>query len=392
MIKEIQLVTRNARDKIQTVIVELHQNGNNFEILRITGQYQGKMTHQPLLIIEKGKARRSVIQQAELEFNSIINKYKNRGYKELSTLSNKKLNEIDPDDLNKLVSSIKSDANGNKKPMLAKDYNNCQNSILNKPMYCSKKLDGVRCMIKWDPQTNSVVTVSRGGKDYNVATANIRAELYDFFKNNPEVILDGELYSHGQYLQTISGIARKQEWDDSCNILEYWIYDIADDTKIFTERLEFINDVVFTELVTCPKIKILQHEYTDNWNRVKILHDRWVADGFEGLVARKPDKVYEFGKRTSTMIKVKEYKDDEFNIIDYKEGLREEDFCFICETKEGKAFSAKPIGNKELKAWYIENINNIIGQKGKIKFFDYSSDLIPQQPIFQSVRYSEDKE
>ena len=49
------------------------------------------------------------------------------------------------------------------------------------------------------------------------------------------------------------------------------------------------------------------------------------------------------------MIKVKEYMEQEFEIIDYKDGLRDEDFCFILQTEDGKPFAAKPIGDRELK-------------------------------------------
>ncbi len=91
------------------------------------------------------------------------------------------------------------------------------------------------------------------------------------------------------------------------------------------------------------------------------------------------------------MIKVKMYQDEEFEIIDYQEGLRDEDFCFICQTDTGKPFAAKPIGDRELKASYIENIDNIIGLKGTVKFFEWSKEGVPLQPVFQNVRYKEDK-
>ena len=94
IVSQIYLVTRNARDKVQIVIAELEQNGNSFVIKRTTGQYQGKMVSQPELIIEKGKAKRSVLQQAELEFNSIISKYLDKGYKKLSALTSKKFEDI----------------------------------------------------------------------------------------------------------------------------------------------------------------------------------------------------------------------------------------------------------------------------------------------------------
>ena len=110
--KSIVLVTRNARDKIQIVFADLIQTGNNFTIKRVTGQYKGKFTEQPELSIERGKVKRSVLQQAELEFNSIINKYLDKGYKKLSDLTTMHLEEIRPDDLSELVPSIKSDSNG----------------------------------------------------------------------------------------------------------------------------------------------------------------------------------------------------------------------------------------------------------------------------------------
>lgn len=111
-ITSIYLVTRNARDKVQVVLAELDQNGNTFTIKRTTGQYQGKMTSQPEKIIEQGKAKRSVLQQAELEFNSIVKKYLDKGYKRIDSLTNKKFNEIEATEMDLLVPTIKSDQNG----------------------------------------------------------------------------------------------------------------------------------------------------------------------------------------------------------------------------------------------------------------------------------------
>ena len=78
--------------------------------------------------------------------------------------------------------------------------------------------------------------------------------------------------------------------------------------------------------------------------------------------------------------------EEEFEIIDYQDGLRPEDFTFIMQTKDGKAFGAKPIGDRELKAKYMENMDNIIGKMGTVKFFDWTVDGIPSQPIFQVIR------
>lgn len=388
IVNQIYLVTRNARDKVQVVIAELDQSANSFTILRTTGQYLGKMTKQPEITIEQGKAKRTVIQQAELEFNSIINKYMDKGYKKLSTLTTKKFEDVNEEEMNKLVPTVKSDDNGHLKPMLAKSSDKCQNSVLNKPMWCSRKLNGVRCMIKVDTDGN-IITVSRGGKNYDAACRDIIKEITPFLTSNLEIILDGELYKHGHMLQELSGIARLDNWESRCEILEYHIYDIACEEaplKFEVERLPILLKLRET-FKDNPKIKVLEHVKTNSWDEIKTLHDKWVKEGYEGLVARKPDKTYEFGKRSSTMIKVKEYKDSEFTIIDYKDGLRDEDFCFICETEDGKAFAAKPVGDRELKAEYIKNIDNIIGKKGTVKYFEISKEGIPLQPIFQAIRY-----
>ena len=112
IVNQTYLVTRNARDKVQVVITELDQSGNSFIIRRTTGQYQGKMINQPELLIEKGKAKRSVIQQADLEYNSIINKYLDKGYKKLSSLTSKRFEELTSEEIDNLVPTIKSDING----------------------------------------------------------------------------------------------------------------------------------------------------------------------------------------------------------------------------------------------------------------------------------------
>lgn len=388
-IAEIVLVTRNARDKIQVAIASLNQDGNSFLINRSTGQYQGKMSDQPTLLIEKGKAKRSVIQQAELEFNSIINKYMDKGYKKLSSLISIKFEDVTPAELDILVSTLKTDQNGALKPMLAKSSEKCQNSVLDKPMWCSRKLNGVRMMDKYVANLDSLQTISRGGKNYDTAATLINEELFEFLKDNPTYVTDGELYSHGQYLQKISGIARLETWESRCEMLEYWIYDLAIPDMVFEDRLELLKEMqeYFKDSV---RIKVIDHVLTKSWSDIQKLHDKWVLEGFEGLVARKPDKMYEFGKRGSTMIKVKMYQDQEFEIIDYQDGLRDEDFCFICQTDDGKTFAAKPIGSRELKAEYIEDIENIIGKKGVIKFFEWSKEGIPLQPVFQAVRYDLD--
>lgn len=136
---------------------------------------------------------------------------------------------------------------------------------------------------------------------------------------------------------------------------------------------------------------MVPHEKVSGWNNIQKLHDKYVQEGWEGCVIRDPKKNYKFGGRGSEMIKVKMRKDDTFKVIGYELGLRGvEDMCFILETKEGKPFKAKPMGNRQVKESYMSNIESLIGQKADCTFFYYSDDGVPLQPVFKAFRYDLD--
>lgn len=381
------LVIRNARDKVQTAQYILEQQGNSYIIKRFTGQFGGKITAQPEIIIEKGKVKRSVLQQAELEYNSLVKKATDKGYKKLSDLTKIKFEEITNTELDIIVPSIKTDAKGNIKPQLAKSSNDCTTAIWKHPMYASRKIDGVRCLMRYDKEDDRIVSISRGGQEYDVPTTLLRENevLLNLFRDDPNLILDGELYVHGWSLQKISGVCRKKTWDERCSKIEYWIYDIVDPESTFEERLEALENVADT-LNDIKGFNMVEHVLLEGWEEISKYHDRYVKEGFEGLVARKPDKKYAPGKRPSDWIKVKLYQDDEFEITGISDGLRPEDMCFTLITSDGKPFKAKPIGDRELRAEYLDTWEDLVGKKGTVKFFGYSEEGIPTQPIFKCIR------
>ena len=74
------------------------------------------------------------------------------------------------------------------KPMLAHKFNDSRVDW-SKPVYIQPKLDGVRCVLTKDGG------FSRTGKKF-MNIAHIELSLMSFFKQNPDIILDGELYNH----------------------------------------------------------------------------------------------------------------------------------------------------------------------------------------------------
>lgn len=273
--------------------------------------------------------------------------------------------------------------------MLAKETTNAKPAIWNRYWRISKKLDGVRCMLYWDEEAQEIKTASRGGKHYDAATTHIRAipKLINLLKKRPNVMLDGEIYVHGMSLQEISGISRLKEYDpERCNVLEFHCYDLAVDGPDFQKRLEMI-DRMRDYFIDEKKIKVLEHFEIHGYNEAKAYHDQWVAQGYEGAILRDPTKEYGFGKRDVRMIKLKEFKDEEFEITGWKPGLRgSEDMVFQLKTKDNIAFEAKPIGDRALKDRYVKDMVNIIGQKGTVKYFYMTEEGVPFLPVFKCIR------
>ena len=387
IIFENYLVSRNVRGKVQVVHTVCEQNTTSFEIKRFTGQLGGKISTQPVITITSGKVKRTPIQQAELEYKSKVKGYLDKGYVKIEDLTTIPYEKLKESEINELLSNDKSDANGIPKPMLAVSSDKVAANVFEKDHYCSRKLDGVRNAFFW--KDNEIHSASRGGGEYDVPTTKLRnnPKLIEWFKQNPNIILDGELYSHGVSLQKLSGIARLKEWDDRCDILEYWIYDmyLQEDFEDRYEKLMELQEI-FDEN---DKINVIDHYKLSGYLKIKKLHDKFVKEGYEGLVMRNPDKPYGVGKRSSVlMVKLKDYQDDTFIVTGWEPGLRPvEDMCFILTTKTGKEFKAKPMGSREIREEYVANIEKLIGQKADVKYFSYSDDGIPMQPIFKAFRY-----
>ena len=384
------LISRDSKNKIRIVDISCKWNDtiHGFALLRKTGMWNGKMTAQPVVEIKMGKVKRTVSEQATLEFNSHIKKYLDKGYKNIKDFG---ITSIENQDLDKLLGKTKEDQNGAPKPMLAKSYNDINQDYFNKDFYASNKIDGVRCLMHWNGK--EVITASRGGGDYDVAATYIRncPHLVNYLKSNPEIWLDGELYVTSKPLSFISGAVRLKDLDEKHKDLQYFVYDLAIPNKKFSERLTMLNE--FAETVKeSDKIVIVEHIKVKGYTEMMKLHNERVALGWEGLVIRDPEQDYKYAGRDKRMIKFKAFVDDEYKILDLVEGLRDEDMCFLMETKEGYQFKAKPVGDRALKQWYRDHFGEIKGQMGTVKHFGMTTteQPVPNLPVFKSCRFSDD--
>ena len=397
----VYLVIHDAKGKIRCIKIDYTKVKEGYEIHRITWQLNGKQTVQPEILINKGKANRTILEQTQLHFNALVKEYKDKGYKEVD----KDPEELDIKTLEEILPEFATDARGVRKPMLAKSADKVNISTIDKLKYwyASRKIDGVRCSMFWDG--SKVRTGSRGGGHYDYSTTHITKHpvLIEYFKKHPDIILDGELYKHGKSLQQINGAARLEKNAVDCDWLQYYVYDIMIPNVPFKDRLkmliEFAKEVHIgfdpyrnfgedgLQVQIVPQVKI------SGYDNIMELHNKYVEQGWEGVVIRDPNANYEFGSRKNIMIKIKKYQDSEFLVVDYELGLRGvEDMVFICETPAGNKFKAKPMGSAAVKEEYVENFESKYkNTMATVKYFYYSNggDIrtgVPLQPCLKAFR------
>lgn len=397
------LISKDSKGKIR--VVEIFYEGNEttriYTIYRYTGQFEGKLTTQPKIIVDKGKATRNIHEQVELQFNALVKGYKDKGYIELE-------NEIDnynSEELYQLLGESPTGSNGVVKPMLAKQADKVtKTTIFNKIWIASRKIDGLRCII-YLGDDGKLHTSSRGATNYDSAMFEILTHpaLIKLFKNNKGLMLDGECYHHGYTLQQINSIARTQKVAKDLEVLQFYWYDIVDLNNPFKSRLAKMKSIaeelkeygseigwepdrIFKEKEL--RIQFVPQIEVSGWDNMMKLHNEYVSEGWEGLVIRDPERPYKPNGRTNDMIKIKVYKDDCFKVIGKEAGLRgSEDMVFIMEMPDGRTFKAKPFGDREQKEEYWINFDKKYkGHIGECKFFYYSDDGIPLQPAFKAFR------
>lgn len=384
------VIARDAKGKIRVTKIscKFEESIHAYAIERQSGLLGGKMVIAPVITVDRGKAKRSLDEQALLQYNSELKKYLDKGYKNVNDLG---IENLTLEAAEEALPETNTDQNGSIKPMLCKVMDRTKTSQTDKQWLASYKHDGVRCLLFL--RDGEVHTASRGGQDYDIPATYIRQDPYviQIFKDHPNLILDGEIYRHLWNLQTISGLCRREELVEEHKELVFHCYDIVDTTlpfKIRAQKLGMLND----SRPDNSRIIFVEHRPVKGLAQIMQMHDEAIAAGYEGLVVRDPEKEYKPGARDNRMMKIKLFTDSEFKIVGLVEGLRDEDMCFLMETEDGTQFKAKPIGDRAQKQWYRDHLDEIIGKMGTVKYFGMtnSEHPVPNLPSFRTVRWESD--
>ena len=288
-----------------------------------------------------------------------------------------------------------------KKAMLAQnvgDYSRIKDNDW--PLYLQPKLDGVRCLIQREGSDTAFVVkaYSRTGKEWKNIN-HILDELAPFFANNPNVILDGELYNHDlkdDFEKIISLVRKTKPTDEdrieSSKMVQFHCYDIVNEDWTFEDRNLFINENfgAFGKFdsdvnMIMPTPSYLVH----NTEEVEAKHEEFLELGYEGSILRK-NEPYEC-KRSYTLMKVKDFSDAEATITGYElgKGKREGTLGkFMMTDDYGNEFGCPPgkgYTYKDMKD-ILDNIHDYIGQRATFTYFERTKAGSYRHPLFKCIR------
>lgn len=301
--------------------------------------------------VKTGLAGRSLEEQINLRIRSRVSRMRDKGYKDsIEEAQNSSTNQL-----------------GLVRPMLAKSFNKVSNVNV-KGAVIQRKLDGHRCLVT--KYNGELIAYSRQGKIIN-SISHILDGLKDFVPEG--VTLDGELYIHRVPLQTIASLIKRKQ-PDSLKLC-YVVYDLISDESYkdrFEELQGMLRDVPLSRnsLLLLPYVEYSSHEnLSSEFKRVRSL-------GFEGLMVRLDGYGYEDGKRSTSLLKVKEFEEHEFLCIDIEPSSDGWGVC-VLKTSENKVFRASAPGTIVEKQEQLNSKEKYIGRMLTVQYSTLTNDNIP---------------
>ena len=267
------------------------------------------------------------------------------------------------------------------------------------PLYSQPKLDGVRCVIQCDnrrmlPYHQAITAYSRTGKEW-MNIEHILKDLVPFFERHPNVILDGELYNHNlkNDFEKIISLVRKtkpteEDRLESSKKVQFHCYDIINEDWHFEDRNLFRQqNFSYYGDCQCDSVISVDHVIVHNTEEVEVAHEDYLELGYEGSILRK-NEVYEC-KRSWTLMKVKDFSDDEAMLIDWVEGKGKRKGTigkFTAIDKDGNVFGMPVMDKFKHLQDNFEEMKTWLGKTATFTYFERTKANSYRHPLFKAIR------
>lgn len=394
----ISLYKRNAQGKplVWSIQESRAPIAEGFKELRIDYGLVGKTLHEERIKVTLKNAN---------ELQSRVNAKRKEGYKELSELKDsidysKFGSDFDIDKqklieyLNTYLPKYSTTSEGFVLPMLAKVLED------NKPfekygtLSGQWKINGLRCLIGAEKNEGDMFKPikltyhSREGQDWttkmcwmdDIILQKIKQPLIDMMIEEG-AMLDGELYLPGYSVNDINSFVKNPSLPQHYK-LQYWWYDIAVENMSAIKRSGFIlsNSSVLVKyfkskeehLNNKQQLIVLPTQVVTNISNAIQIRDNYIDLGFEGLIVRKQQDEYQFGKRNSAMFKYKKVDDGLFEIVDIKPDKRGLPIYTLRNDINDELFECTINIAQDKQKEHLNIKQLLIGKKGLVEFRERS--------------------
>jgi len=248
----------------------------------------------------------------------------------------------------------------------------------NERWFASRKLDGVRCIIR--KEGNTVKAYSRQGNEFTT----IQKVLDDVAKIPGDFVLDGEICMMDENMnEDFQGIMKQiKRKDHTIENPKYIYFDCLTleefDSKSGSTDLFWRLDRISTDYSIYNTLQMMDQNRVDDVEDLSEMIAGAEERGYEGIMLRK-DTGYE-GKRTKNLLKCKKFLDEEYKVLD----VDFEDHRVIREGREvvmpmlanvwiehkGYRVAVGSGWSQEQRIKYQANPKEIIGKTITVQYFE----------------------
>lgn len=213
------------------------------------------------------------------------------------------------------------------------------------PYIVQPKLDGDRMRAElWDTTDGYINLFSSEANQMNSALPHIADYLNKLTFRFPSLRyleLDGEAYTHGMNHELVHGIAsRRVNPHSRLEDLEYWIFDVVENCSM-AERIDLLLNLSEIFKQVPGPCHVVPFEVAETLDDVLRIYDKFVNQGYEGIIVRDHEASY-VRKRSTRVMKWKPKKEDYYVIVGTEEEISIEGQpknslgALICRANEGE--------------------------------------------------------
>lgn len=256
-----------------------------------------------------------------------------------------------------------------------------------KQYWVSRKMDGLRGV--FIPHEG---LYTRQGKKIIGFENTIENDMKKFSFLNNGCVIDGELFSTDIPFEEIQGaVMSNKNIDDEVKkhikfnafavVKDFWKKEVYETTE---EMVEVVNSIGDKYEYLKPVETVLV-----NVEDIDSIHDKFVLEGYEGIMLRHPKISYEF-KRGNGLLKFKKFFESDFEIVDVFEGkgkyqgklggikVKGEIDGKIIESEVGSGFNDE----QREKMWK----EDLKGKKVEVKYQGITPDNSLRFPVFNKLK------